>query len=147
MKTNLDPQAVIKNAGQSTLLIQSSTQDANVRILQKHFPSDKKNFVNKTVVESSSLSIIEKVEKMLSDLKIEQSRISKTTISQQFSDSDPIDFSCKNSKDCNVLTKFEEQEVVTSVVTSERFFKQKFKLLLAQNCSMRLVTSRKILLI
>jgi hypothetical protein len=31
MKTNLDPQAVIKNAGQSTLLIQSSTQDANIR--------------------------------------------------------------------------------------------------------------------
>jgi hypothetical protein len=31
MKTNLDPQAVIKNAGQSTLLIQSSAQDANIR--------------------------------------------------------------------------------------------------------------------
>jgi hypothetical protein len=31
MKTNLDPQAIIKNAGQSTLLIQSSTQDANIR--------------------------------------------------------------------------------------------------------------------
>jgi hypothetical protein len=30
MKTNLDHQAVIKNAGQSTLLIQSFTQDANI---------------------------------------------------------------------------------------------------------------------
>jgi hypothetical protein len=32
MKTNLDPQAVIKSAGQSTLLIQSSTHDANIQI-------------------------------------------------------------------------------------------------------------------
>jgi hypothetical protein len=31
MKTNLDPQAVINNAGQSTLLIQSSTQHANIQ--------------------------------------------------------------------------------------------------------------------
>jgi hypothetical protein len=31
MKTNLDPQAIIKNVGQSILLIQSSTQDANIR--------------------------------------------------------------------------------------------------------------------
>jgi hypothetical protein len=30
MKTNLDHQTIIKNAGQSTLLIQSSTQDANI---------------------------------------------------------------------------------------------------------------------
>jgi hypothetical protein len=32
LKTNLNPQAVIKNTGNSTLLIQSSTQDANIRI-------------------------------------------------------------------------------------------------------------------
>jgi hypothetical protein len=32
MKTNLDTQAIIKNAGQSTLLIQSSTHDANIQI-------------------------------------------------------------------------------------------------------------------
>jgi hypothetical protein len=31
LKTNLDPSAVIKNAGNSTLLIQNSTQDANIR--------------------------------------------------------------------------------------------------------------------
>jgi hypothetical protein len=32
LKTNLNPQAVIKNSGNSTLLIQSSTRDANIRI-------------------------------------------------------------------------------------------------------------------
>jgi len=32
LKTNLNPQAVIKNSGESTLLIQSSTRDANIRI-------------------------------------------------------------------------------------------------------------------
>ena len=31
MRTNLDPQVVIKNSGNSTLLIQSSTQYANIR--------------------------------------------------------------------------------------------------------------------
>jgi hypothetical protein len=32
LKTNLNPQAVIKNSGNSTLLIQSSTRDSNIRI-------------------------------------------------------------------------------------------------------------------
>jgi hypothetical protein len=32
LKTNLNPQAVIKNSGESTMLIQSSTRDANIRI-------------------------------------------------------------------------------------------------------------------
>jgi hypothetical protein len=32
LKTNLNPQAIIKNSGNSTLLIQSSTRDANMRI-------------------------------------------------------------------------------------------------------------------
>jgi hypothetical protein len=32
LKTNLNPQAVIKNSGESTSLIQSSTRDANIRI-------------------------------------------------------------------------------------------------------------------
>jgi hypothetical protein len=32
LKTNLNPQAIIKNSGDSTLLIQSSTRDANIRI-------------------------------------------------------------------------------------------------------------------
>jgi hypothetical protein len=32
LKTNLNPQAIIKNLGESTLLIQSSTRDANIRI-------------------------------------------------------------------------------------------------------------------
>jgi len=32
LKTNLNPQAVIKNSGESTLLIQSSTRDANILI-------------------------------------------------------------------------------------------------------------------
>ena len=86
--------------------------------LQKYFPSDNTpNDVKKTNSEKN----IEKVEKMLSDLKIEQPRISnpfKTVlpISQQFSnlDSTPshdsTDSYCNKSKICNVLTKFEEQE-------------------------------------
>ena len=58
MKTNLDHQAVIKNvknAGQSTLLIQSSTQDANVRI-PKMIRWDEINLPNEWLLENVSKS-------------------------------------------------------------------------------------------
>ena len=99
--------------------------------LQKYFPSDdtpnidKKNFVKEDKISPTSLDLktnsqknIERVKKMLSDLKIEQPRIfnpSKTVlpIFQQFSNldstssHDSIDSCCNRSKICNILTKFE----------------------------------------
>jgi hypothetical protein len=55
---------------------------------------------------------IEKIEEMLSELKISQASSSKTItpISQQFSNSDSISFHDSNKKACSVLTKSEEQE-------------------------------------
>jgi hypothetical protein len=53
MKTNLDPQAVIKNAGQSTLLIQSSTHDANIQI-PKMIRWDDINLPNEWLLENVS---------------------------------------------------------------------------------------------
>jgi hypothetical protein len=53
MKTNLDPQAVIKSAGQSTLLIQSSTHDANVQI-PKMIRWDDINLPNEWLLENVS---------------------------------------------------------------------------------------------
>jgi hypothetical protein len=53
MKTHLDPHAVIKNAGQSTLLIQSSTHDANIRI-PKMIRWDEINFPNEWLLENVS---------------------------------------------------------------------------------------------
>jgi hypothetical protein len=55
---------------------------------------------------------IEKIEEMLSELKISQASSSKTItpISQQFSDSDSISFHDSNKKACSVLTKSEEQK-------------------------------------
>ena len=49
----LDPQAVIKNASQSTLLIQSSTQDANVRI-PKMIRWDETNLPNEWLLKNVS---------------------------------------------------------------------------------------------
>jgi hypothetical protein len=56
MKTNLDPQAVIKNACQSTLLIQSSTQDANIRT-PKMIRWDEIILPNEWLLENVSKSI------------------------------------------------------------------------------------------
>jgi hypothetical protein len=53
MKTNLDPQAVIKSAGQSTLLIQSSTLDANIQI-PKMIRWDDINLPNEWLLENVS---------------------------------------------------------------------------------------------
>jgi hypothetical protein len=53
MKTNLDPQAVIKSAGQSTLLIQSSTHDANIQI-PKMIRWDEINLPNEWLLENVS---------------------------------------------------------------------------------------------
>ena len=53
MKTNLDPQAAIKNSGNSTLLIQSSTQDANIRT-PKLIRWDEINFPNEWLLENVS---------------------------------------------------------------------------------------------
>jgi hypothetical protein len=53
MKTHLDPHAVIKNARQSTLLIQSSTHDANIRI-PKMIRWDEINFPNEWLFENVS---------------------------------------------------------------------------------------------
>jgi hypothetical protein len=53
MKTNLDPQAVIKSAGQSTLLIQSSTHDANIQI-PKMIRWDDINLPNEWLLENVS---------------------------------------------------------------------------------------------
>jgi hypothetical protein len=53
MKTNLDPQAVIKNYGNSTLLIQSSTQDANIHT-PKMIQWDEINLPNEWLLENVS---------------------------------------------------------------------------------------------
>jgi hypothetical protein len=53
MKTNLDPQAVIKSVGQSTLLIQSSTHDANIQI-PKMIRWDDINLPNEWLLENVS---------------------------------------------------------------------------------------------
>jgi hypothetical protein len=53
MKTNLDPQAVIKNAGQSILLIQSSTHDTNIQI-PKMIRWDDINLPNEWLLENVS---------------------------------------------------------------------------------------------
>ena len=53
MKTNFDPQAVIKNFGNSTLLIQSSTQDANIRT-PKMIRWDEINLPNEWLLENVS---------------------------------------------------------------------------------------------
>jgi hypothetical protein len=90
--------------------------------LQKYFPSDnavKQNFVkeDETVVQSSQKNI-EKIEKMLSDLKINQNKASTSVIQQKknsdFPDTDsiPSDSSFSdnlNHMNCRVLTKFEEK--------------------------------------
>jgi cell division protein FtsB len=53
MKTNLDPQAVIKSVSQSTLLIQSSTHDANIQI-PKMIQWDDINLPNEWLLENVS---------------------------------------------------------------------------------------------
>jgi hypothetical protein len=51
MKTNLHPQAIIKDLGGSTMLIQSSTQDANIRTL-KMIRWDEINLPNEWLLEN-----------------------------------------------------------------------------------------------
>jgi hypothetical protein len=53
MKTNLDPQAVIKSAGQSILLIQSSIHDVNIQI-PKMIRWDEINLPNEWLLENVS---------------------------------------------------------------------------------------------
>jgi GTP-sensing pleiotropic transcriptional regulator CodY len=87
--------------------------------LQKYFPSDnavKQNFEDETVVQSSQKNI-EKIEEMLSDLKINQNKASTFVIHQKKTsdfpntDSIPSDFPSfdnLNHMNCSVLTKSEE---------------------------------------
>jgi hypothetical protein len=88
--------------------------------LEKYFPPDnaaKHNFVkeDKTVVQSSQKNI-EKIEEMLSDLKINQNKTSTFEIhhkkTSDFPDIDsiPSNSSSSDNLNCSVLTKSEEQE-------------------------------------